>query len=186
MDEITTNHQILQKHFEGPEGQKLLRVLQLLVGTLLLGSLVAGVAFAVIVGLGPDLAAQPPASATSGQPEAAAQQVFPMLGITAAVVALGGLLFGTLMLRQSRDQNLNILAGEEELPNPQTLIQSTLMAWLIAAAMREGPLLLALLFAVVNRGNDRTICLGAALAILAWWCAHLPTRKNFSHTLGLD
>jgi len=46
--------------------------------------------------------------------------------------------------------------------------------------------LMALLFATITDGTEQTICLGAAIAVLAWWFFHLPTRANFAHTLGLD
>ena len=56
----------------------------------------------------------------------------------------------------------------------------------MAAATREGPLLMAILFAVVSDGMDRTICLVVATAIITWWSLHLPTQSRFAKTLGLD
>lgn len=190
MEEFTTNHQILQQHFEAPEGQKLLRMLQLLTAAMLLGSLMAGLAFALITGPENDEGAPPQATAPSNrppdQPENAATLAFPMLGVTAGVVALGGLIFGTLVLRQRREGNQAMLHGGDTLSNPAAILQTSMVAWLVAAAMREGPFLLALLFAMVTNGSERTLCLGVALAVFGWWCLHLPTRAKFASTLGLD
>ena len=181
MDRMDDRACQLRAHLDSPDGNKVLRLLQIIVAAMLLGCLVVGLGFGLLFQIH---AENQPAPVQENVPQQAER--LPVLGIASAVVAVGGLIFGTLMLGQRRQANLACLRGEAGMFDPGSILQASMVAWLAAAAMREGPIFLALLFAMVSDGQDRTLCLAIALAVFVWWCFHLPTRRKFSVTLGLD
>lgn len=186
MQGSTDNQMALQNHFAGPEGQNSLRIVQIATAAMLVGCLFFGAIFAYLHESGNLVVTKPNPKAAGAEPVADLFPAFPVLGILAVVVSLGGLAFGGLVLNQRRQANLALLGTGEGSLDPRPILSNSVAAWLVAGAMREGPLLMALLFATITDGTGQTICLGAAIAVLAWWFFHLPTRANFAHTLGLD
>lgn len=186
MQGSTVNHLALQNHFAGPEGQKSLLIVQIATAAMLVGCLFFGVIFACLHESGNLVVSKPNQKAAEVEPVADLAPNFPVLGILTVVVSLGGLAFGGLVLNQRRKANMALLGTSEGTLDPKSIITTSVAAWLVAGAMREGPLLMALLFATITDGTEQTICLGAAIAVLASWFFHLPNHANFSHTLGLD
>jgi hypothetical protein len=177
MEDITADHQFLRDRIVESEVQGPLKILQLITATMLLGSLSLGLVMSFLF---LDQPAEP------APKKVEKEAVFPVLGICSTVLAIGGILFGTTMLQICCKKNQALLASQSAANHFPSMIQSAFTAWLMAAATREGPLLMAILFAVVSDGMDRTICLVVATAILAWWLLHLPTQSRFAKTLGLD
>jgi Na+/proline symporter len=184
MEDITADHQFLRDRIVESEVQGPLKILQLITATMLLGSLSLGLVMSFLF---LDQPAEPaPKKNDPIQASIEKEAVFPVLGICSMVLAIGGILFGTTMLQICCKKNQALLASQSAGNLFPSMIQSAFTAWLMAAATLEGPLLMAILFAVLSSGMDRTICLVVATAILAWWLLHLPTQSRFAKTLGLD